>query len=80
MHHASPFGLDSKVRSAALRVGDTSSLAKLSAGDVVAIEMKSNLKYLASLYNLARAMESQQSLEDQQKNLLRTIAFAEFET
>ena len=33
LHQASTFGLDSRVRTAALKVGDTNLLAKSSAGD-----------------------------------------------
>ena len=65
LRSASTFGLNAKVRAAALCVGDTKLLAKLSEGDVIAIEMKYHLKCLVSLYNKAKAVEHQQPHEDQ---------------
>ena len=43
-----------------LLMGDTNLLAKLSAGDLVAIEMKYHLKCLISLYSCAKIMESKE--------------------
>ena len=77
LRHVSTFGLDCRVRSAALKVGDTKLLATLSAGDVVAIEMKYHLKYLTSLYNHAKVVESQETLKCQQDNMIHSVAFAE---
>ena len=58
-------------------MGVTKLLAKLSAGDVVAIEMKYHLKCLTSLYNRAKAVESQETLKGQQDNMIHSVAFAE---
>ena len=58
-------------------MGDSKLLAKLSAGDVVAIDMKYHLKCLTSLYNRAKAVENQESLEGKQSNMIHSVAFAE---
>ena len=50
-------GLDSNVRSAAIKLEDKKLLAKLSEWYVVALEMKYHLKCLANLYRIAKAAE-----------------------
>ena len=50
LRHASTFGVDSKIRTAALQLNDTHLLAKLSEGDVIALELKYHLNCLVALY------------------------------
>ncbi|KAG1654981.1 Glycine receptor subunit alpha-3 [Nymphon striatum] len=74
------FGLNEKIRSAALHIGDTKLLAKLSEGDVIAIEMKYHLKCLVSLYNRAKSTACQQPPHNQIYEMYHSIAFAELVT
>lgn len=53
----STFQLDTRVREAALKVGDTKLLAKLAAGDVIAIDLVYHRECLIELYNKARSVE-----------------------
>ena len=54
LHNASTYDVDTNVRRAALDAGDTALLAKLAAGDMIAIEAKYHQNCLCSLYNRAR--------------------------
>ncbi len=75
---AMTFGLDSNVRSAAIKLEHKKLLAKLSGGDVVALEMKYHLKCIASLYRRAEAVEKGKAeLPEQVNNSNDSLAFAE---
>ena len=76
LHNASTADLDTKVRKCAINLQDQNLLAKLSRGDVVAIDMKYHAICLTSLYNRDRAMTStsqQSTVPETAKN----TAFAE---
>ena len=64
MHHVSTFGLDARVRQCALQLQDQSLLAKLSAGDLIALEAKYHAQCLVSLYNRARQTKGSDEQED----------------
>lgn len=57
LHKASTSAVDSRVLSAALILGDTNLLAKLTSGAVIAIGIKYHAKCLVSLYNRVRGKE-----------------------
>lgn len=54
LHRASTFDLDARVRQCALQIQDQNLLAKLSTGDLIALEAKYHVQCLVSLYNRAR--------------------------
>ncbi len=65
LHHASTFGLDGRVRQCALQLQDQSLLAKLSVGDLIALEAKYHVQCLVSLYNnRARQTKGSDEKED----------------
>ena len=79
LHHASTFGLDARVRQCALQLQDQSLLAKLSTGDLIALEAKYHVKCLVSLYNRVRQTRG----SDEQKDsctINQGIALAELVT
>ena len=74
----STFQLDTHIREAALKVGDTKLLAKLAAGDVIAIDLVYHRECLIELYNKARSVERAQASCDSDRDAqLIGIAFAE---
>ena len=75
LHNASTYNVDTNVRRAALDVGDTALLAKLAAGDMIAIEAKYHQHCLRALYN--RARQEAPKGNDGQESCLHGIAFAE---
>ena len=76
LHNASTFQLDSRVRSIAIQLQDKTLLAKLSSGDMVALEAKYHATCLVSLYNRATAQKPQVSGDDHDSKC-HGIAFAE---
>ena len=58
LHQVSTFQADKRVRDAALFLNDKELLAKLSAGDMIAMEAKYHSQCLANLYNKERAARS----------------------
>ena len=80
LHSASTFDMDERVRNCALDLGDKALLAKLSAGDMIAIEAKYHSKCLAALYNrhtAARNMKANQSEETNSDSERHSIALVE---
>ena len=75
LHKASTYNIDTNVRKCALEVGDTALLAKLAAGDMIAIEAKYHHGCLRSLYN--RARQAAPKGNDGDDSCLHGIAFAE---
>lgn len=73
LHHAATMEIDKNVRRCATELGDTELLAKLSAGDMVAIEAKYHRNCLRALYNKIRPA----ALKDEEEDRLHGIAFAE---
>lgn len=57
LHRASTFGLDAHVRECALQLQDENLLAKLSTGDLIALEAKYHVQCLVSLYNQCRRIK-----------------------
>lgn len=74
---ASTLELDSKVRKCALFLEDQSLLAKLSTGDMIAIEAKYHPRCLTELYNRVRGKERKQKSDHRTDDMLNSIALAE---
>ena len=64
LHNACTYDIDMKVCKCALELNDTALLAKLSAGDTIAIEAKYHRKYLVALYNRAARSNCADSNEE----------------
>src|SRR5207244_4765802 len=75
LHEVSTYNIDTNVRRCALELEDTALLAKLAAGDMIAIEAKYHQNCLRSLYNKARQSATNDCDEDESR--LHGIAFAE---
>lgn len=69
--------VDQSVRNSAYLLQDSKLLAKLSAGDMVALEAKYHLHCLASLYNRSRAVKDKMEPRSDDKAALHSIVFAE---
>ena len=76
LRNASTFQLDSRVRSCALALQDERILAKLSAGDLVAIEAKYHPKCLVAFYRKANEQQQVTQKSDHDR-MCHGIAFAE---
>ena len=76
LHEAATKQLDKKVRECARDTEDTALLARLAAGDMVAIEAKYHNKCLCALYNRARQALPTRD-DDGEEDRLHGIAFAE---
>ena len=79
LHEVSTFQVDSRVRTCALKLQDEHLIAKLSAGDLVALEAKYHGKCLASLYNKVQSSEKNGNDEDNGDvaNISKGLALAE---
>ena len=73
LHQAATKDIDKNVRRCATELRDTELLAKLSAGDMVAIDAKYQRNCLRALYNKIRPA----ALKDEDADCLHGIAFAE---
>ena len=76
LHDASTFKLDARVRECALKLQDTTLLAKLSPGDLVAQSAKYHAKCLVGLYNAVRVLEMD-SPKDSRTKMMHGIALAD---
>ena len=76
LHEAATMYLDSRVRKCARDLQDESLLAKLSVGDMVAIDAKYHLQCLVSLYNRASALSTTRKTDESRK-VNEGIALAE---
>ena len=76
VHEASTHQLDLKVRRCALQLEDRELLAKLSAGDMIALEAKYHRNCLTTSYSKARQTTEKQEKEENYSHL-HGIAFAE---
>ena len=75
---ASTLELDKKVRDCAILLNDSKRIAKLSTGDLIAIEAKCHATCLVKLYNRARPLKKQYSdATDSSSVDLEELAFAE---
>ncbi len=70
------FGLDARVRECALQLQDQNLLAKLSTGDLIALEAKYHVQCLVSLYNKARQTKGPEEQKDS-STINQGIALAE---
>lgn len=81
LHSPEHLEVDEKVRECAILLNDNKLIAKLSAGDLIAIEAKYHAKCLVGLYNRARPFRNQQmtkSAEETPEQIdLEELAFAE---
>ena len=75
LHEAATKQLDKKVRECACELQDTALLAKLAAGDIIAIEAKYHNRCLCALYNRARQASPRDN--DAEEDRMHGIAFAE---
>ena len=76
LHKASSFGMNSRVRRCALALQDHALIAKLSAGDMIAIDAMYHLSCLASLYKKESALYKEDNENDFIKQA-KGIALAE---
>lgn len=74
---AATLKLDCRVRTCAMILEDTDLLARLSAGDVVALDVKYHAKCLVGLYNRARKAEAADSEETLREKQVAASVFAE---
>ena len=77
LHEAATFQIDERVRTCAKLLQDTELIAKLSAGDMVALEAKYHTKCLVGLYNRARKAKSKRLNGVCEEEVASRIAFAE---
>uniref|UniRef100_UPI00358FEB60 uncharacterized protein isoform X2 n=1 Tax=Myxine glutinosa TaxID=7769 RepID=UPI00358FEB60 len=77
LHEAATFHLDKQVRTCAELLQDTELLARLSAGDMIALESKYHNKCLVGLYNRVRKHKTQEKQGTDEEKMLSGIAFAE---
>ena len=77
LRQASTFKLDRRLRACALLLEDTDMLAKLSSGDVVALEVKYHAKCLTSYYNRARKVKAAESKDEERTRRISATVFAE---
>ena len=78
LHSASTLDVDEKVRECAALLNERKLIAKLSVGDLIAIEAKYHVKCLVGLYNQARPFKQQPSKPaDDTSVQLDELAFAE---
>ena len=63
LHSALTFEVDKKVRESATLLNDSKLIAKLSSGDLIAIEAKYHSKCLVRLYNRTRSLKLQKVAE-----------------
>lgn len=78
LHAASTLEVDQKVRECAFLLNDSKLIAKLSAGDLIAIEVRYHAKCLVGLYNRARQSNSPTTKHTVKSQVeLDELAFAE---
>lgn len=77
LHDVCTFSLDARVRQCAHELADRELIAKLSEGDLIAIEAKYHLNCLNQLYNRTRSVNRQVNNESDDSSMLRGIALAE---
>lgn len=77
LHEAATFQVDKRVQTCAEILEDTELLAKLSAGDMVALDAKYHAKCLVGLYNRARKAKAKGHKSTGEKEVMSRLAFAE---
>ena len=77
LHEAATFQVDKRVGTCAELLEDTELLAKLSTGDMVALDAKYHTKCLVKLYNRARKVKAEKIPSTNDQEVMCNIAFAE---
>ena len=77
LHELTTFQVDQRVHKCAKLTGDSFLLAKLSLGDMVALEAKYHTKCLLALYNRARKVQAPQQQISSKDDVVSGIIFAE---
>ena len=77
LHEAATFQVDKWVQTCAEILEDTELLAKLSIGDMVALDAKYHAKCLVGLYNRARKAKAKGYMSTGEKEVVSRLAFAE---
>ena len=77
LHEVKAHELDQKIRDLAQRLNGGKLLAKLSCGDVIAIEAKYHLHCLTTFYNLKRILDSDSVTKTSQESIIEGMTFAE---
>ncbi len=77
LHLATTFQLNSNVKKAAIELQDTKLIAKLSEGDMVAIEAKYHRSCLVALYNRQRRIHRKLDQPDDDKSLIHGIVLSQ---
>ena len=77
LHEVTTFQMDQRVHKSAELTGDSLLLAKLSLGDMVALEAKYHTKCLLALYNRARKVQVEQQGAYSEDDEISGIVFAE---
>ena len=77
LHEVTTFQVDQHVHKSAELTGDSLLLAKLSLGDMVALEVKYHTKCLLALYNRARKVQVEQQGAYSEDDEISGIVFAE---
>ena len=77
LHKAATHNLDCRVRSSAEQLGDSKILAKLAAGDMVAIDAVYHLNCLNSFYNKSRTRKRKSTDVHEEISNNHSLAFAE---
>ena len=74
---AQTLGLDKRVRDAAVSLRDEKLLARLSEGDLIAVEAVYHKTCLAALYNRVRNLNGSTSGEESEQSIIEGVALAE---
>lgn len=77
LHRASTFNLDRNVRESTSILKDTSLLGKLSAGDMVALDVLYHTQCLSQLYKRAARVKNQPVTQNDEDSIYQGIALAE---
>ena len=77
LHHARTLGLDKRIRDAAILLSDDKLLARLSEGDLVAIEARYHKNCLTILGNRVRAIKSSKPAADVEYEIIYGVVLAE---
>ena len=80
LHSASTIEIDKNVRESAILLNDRKIIAKLVAGDLIAIEAKYHAKCLVAFYNRARPLKQKSTIsvgDDKDSIDVKELAFAE---
>ena len=77
LHQVTTFDVDCRVRKCANTLQDSKLLAKLSAGDLIALEARYHARCLVALYNRAAAVDRETSSSEPTHSCSESLAFAQ---